>query len=700
MPIVARGTVADRPWGRTLSFVADRRFSGELITELDGRRYVVGFEAGAVVAAASPLATDAAVRVALTAGLVTSSQVAEINRQVAARPDLDEVDAVAAAAKLGPDQADRLRRRVIAHKAIRGFALDRGEFVLVDERSLEFDPAHAIDVRALIYLGARTHMTEQRLLQELARVGPGFQLRGEALASLPQYGFSEAEKPVLAALRAAPVAVIELDEAAPQLDPRTVRAVAYALAVTNALDVAQSSVAHDRPRSQSQADRSRKSSLPTRDPPSERLRRVTPPAVPATRDTPSERSRRLMVSDIDFESRTPSAATPIPKSGTVGDPLSFGRGAPPETDMERTERRRGGSPTRSTTPPGGSRGPTRTSGAGIVPPRTTTPTSHPALQPPRTITPTPTTSPPTLRPGSASSGPGSVRTKPASNPSLPVLPIDNKAHRRPIRRTSTQPAFDAPVAGEVRSLIAARTELAARGADHFALLGVPTDATPDVIRRVYFGLARQLHPDRLTALGIDDVDRAAQRLFATINTAFAVLSSPQRRFEYARTLEAGGEAAVRAQQDQAEELTRRILAAEEAFRIGEMALRRDQLEIALEQFKKAVELNPEEADHHALLGWTMFAAAADKPAASKDARALLDRAARMATKAVAPRLYLGRMARMLGRDREAIDHFTEVLRIAPHHVEASSELRLLEQRQGPKPDGGGKPGLFSRGRKS
>src|SRR5687767_6175009 len=131
MGVVARGAVQDRPWGRTLSFVADRRFSGELFVDADGKRYVVGFDDGAVVAATSPLATDAAVRVALTAGLVKSSQVAEINRQVGSHPGLDEVDAVAGAARLGRDQADRLRRRVIAHKAIRGFALDRGEFVLV-----------------------------------------------------------------------------------------------------------------------------------------------------------------------------------------------------------------------------------------------------------------------------------------------------------------------------------------------------------------------------------------------------------------------------------------------------------------------------------------------------------------------------------------------------------------------------------------
>jgi tetratricopeptide (TPR) repeat protein len=219
-----------------------------------------------------------------------------------------------------------------------------------------------------------------------------------------------------------------------------------------------------------------------------------------------------------------------------------------------------------------------------------------------------------------------------------------------------------------------------RGADHFALLGVDHGISQDGLRKVYFGLARQLHPDRLTALGIPDEDRSAQRLFALINTAFAVLSTPARRTEYIRTLDLGGEAAVRAQQDQAEAMARRIFAAEEHFRIGEMALRRDQYNLALEEFRRAVELNPEEADHHAMLGWTIFVAAADRASVVAEARAMLDRAIKIAPRAVTPKLLLGKLERISGRDTEAMAQFREVLRLSRDHVEASSELRILEMR--------------------
>ena len=133
--------------------------------------------------------------------------------------------------------------------------------------------------------------------------------------------------------------------------------------------------------------------------------------------------------------------------------------------------------------------------------------------------------------------PFAARTRASAvTPSAAVL--DARAHRRPVRRSSIH-QVNAPVAGEVRALIRNRSAEIEQGADHFALLGVGVDASPDEIRRVYFGLARQLHPDRLTALGIVDEDRAAQRLFAQINTAFAVLSSPSRRTEYRHTMQAG-----------------------------------------------------------------------------------------------------------------------------------------------------------------
>jgi curved DNA-binding protein CbpA len=200
------------------------------------------------------------------------------------------------------------------------------------------------------------------------------------------------------------------------------------------------------------------------------------------------------------------------------------------------------------------------------------------------------------------------------------------------------------------------------------------------VRNAYFDLARKLHPDRLAAIGITDEERHAHRLFAEINTAFAVLVDPARRGDYVSIVRRGGAAAVRAEQARADDLAMRVMGAEESFRRGELALRRDAVAQAVTDFAKAVELQPNEPEYQVMLAWARFAAAPDKAAVANTTRSALLRAAEAGSESPTARYYLGRVERMLGREREALQHFHEALRIRPNHAEAASEARVLEQR--------------------
>ena len=157
-------------------------------------------------------------------------------------------------------------------------------------------------------------------------------------------------------------------------------------------------------------------------------------------------------------------------------------------------------------------------------------------------------------------------------------------------------------------------------------------------------------------------------------------------------LDRGGEQAVQQEQQAALQMAERILESEEAFKKGEAALRRDQIPQALQLLEHAVVLNPDEPDYQALLAWARFCAAPDKKAVAQPTRVALTRAADRSTNGVTARFYLARVERMLGRDKEALRLFEEVLEMSPGHAEATAEVRVLQSRLGGDKSGG----LFGR----
>jgi cytochrome c-type biogenesis protein CcmH/NrfG len=121
------------------------------------------------------------------------------------------------------------------------------------------------------------------------------------------------------------------------------------------------------------------------------------------------------------------------------------------------------------------------------------------------------------------------------------------------------------------------------------------------------------------------------------------------------------------------------LAAEAAERANR-ALAVDQVETAVLELKKACELAPDEVDYGAMLGWALFCAADDKPSIAAETKKALERALHRSQQPHVVRFYLGRVARMLGNDREALGHFHAVLLLQPDHRDASAEVRVLEAR--------------------
>ena len=672
MAVLARGSVTDRPWGMTFGALGLRGLSGQLTLTADGKQFRVAFDQGVINGAVSALASDAAVRLALTMNLITSSQVADITRRMAAQPGGDEIDMLVQYARLSPDAAPRLRRRLVAQRAARTFAYDRGDFIVEDSVSIPIVPGGELDVRTIVYLGSKTNMSDERLASELSQLGSFYVMKPSAYGDLRQFGFTPAEQPVLDMIMEGAY-VDEIVAAHPNIGERNVRAVLYALASCSALELG----------------------APPRSP-----RAHTPSSAPTSRtDLDAPTNLRTSASGAH---RLPSQSGPTRAPSQTGTPWQQ-QGVP---QMPRTPTPASG-PTVSRAPTGSgptvSRVPTQRSG-----PHATTTTSGSGVSPmpraptPAPVSPTPARAPTPTSPPAMSRTVSSSRSKPATVPppgtedivrmrpptGAPPMPTNSMTAATQQIRKPAAPARrarrDSTAANEIEALLANKMPLLDRGVDHFTLLGLSMEASAADIRSAYFTLARKLHPDRLSAIGLDDDERRAQRLMAQVNLAFAVLNDNTKRDEYISVMRRGGEAAVKAEEAKADEMAMAIMRAEEAFKQGEMALRRDQLPQAIEAFQMAVELQPKEAEYQALLAWAQFAAAPDKNAVAGATRKALQRAAETNDRLTSARFYLGRVERMLGREREALQYFEEVLAIKPSHTEAASEARILRQRLGKK----------------
>lgn len=211
---------------------------------------------------------------------------------------------------------------------------------------------------------------------------------------------------------------------------------------------------------------------------------------------------------------------------------------------------------------------------------------------------------------------------------------------------------------------------------HFQVLGVGWQDPPETMRRAYFGLARELHPDRYSGDGAE-VQTTAAELFDKVRSAWEMLGDDSKREAYIAKVVRG----EKTEEELAMDKVRTILDAEADFKRGLNEFYAGRMAQAHELFQRVVDAVPDQAEFQAYAGYTTFRTFAGRDEAKSEEGAQRVIAAVKANERLdAGYVLVGLIHRHKGNDPAAKAAFISALKIKPSNPDAMRELKRLESR--------------------
>jgi curved DNA-binding protein CbpA len=209
--------------------------------------------------------------------------------------------------------------------------------------------------------------------------------------------------------------------------------------------------------------------------------------------------------------------------------------------------------------------------------------------------------------------------------------------------------------------------------DYYQTLNLRREATRDEIKRAYFRLAKEYHPDRHLQEGMEDMQDYLEALFRRITEAYDTLLIEKTRKEYDLSLAMGaGHHHTRKQsaestfspEHQAAQLYDR---AKEAFKRGDMG----QVVYCMEW---VLRLGAEKAVYCALLGQALMT----MPSKLREAEQAFQKAIQLEPANAAYYISLGLIYKKGGMKSRALAQFQEALKWSPSSKQAQEEIQKLK----------------------
>lgn len=288
---------------------------------------------------------------------------------------------------------------------------------------------------------------------------------------------------------------------------------------------------------------------------------------------------------------------------------------------------------------------------------------------------------------------------PVAAPVAPVAPAP--IPEPPVAATPEPGASDAVHAAFVAELEDIEAQIAA-DANPFALLGLEFTAGRKELRSTWSDLSRRMHPDALQAKGWDHLRERVTDVFAALSEANTTLSNKEERQRISAALERGEDVSASADAEAAN-LARAAFESEVIARDGDRYLKANKFDRANAEYKRALELNPDEPDYQAAAIWCEYNLSGRTRGDAARAEKLLGVVLAEVPKLARAQMWRGHILRELGAAGPAIICYERALKSDPRLINAERYLRALKMANGQSPDGKkpekkktGLRGLFSK----
>jgi len=271
---------------------------------------------------------------------------------------------------------------------------------------------------------------------------------------------------------------------------------------------------------------------------------------------------------------------------------------------------------------------------------------------------------------------GTSAQPPTSGQARPIAPSagsraskESPGARRPSIAGSTPPAKVGAKRGAGGMDPAARCArieervAAVRGADHYGVLGVERTADEETIRRAYYKLAKEFHPDKLRGSEFESLLGAIETMFSKMTEAYNTLSEEKARAEYDRDHQAATGAGRPHEFDTPAQAKESYLRARKHLEGGELF-------DALRLLETACELDATKSEYWYYLGIVQT----KNPKWRKKAEESLLKAIELNSTSVPAYQQLARLYKGGGLVRRSHEMYEKLLQWEPENEEALVEL--------------------------